>query len=69
MPETEWRRPRRGGTTHAFEPGRRHSYCGRAERVAESLWMFSSRQAACVCLGCVRVQRMPPSVVLAGLVY
>jgi len=70
MPEIEWRIPRRGdGITHAFEAGRRYSYCGRAERVAESLWRFSSRGASGVCLCCVRVERMPPSVTLAGLIY
>jgi len=69
MPDTQWRKPRNGGPAHAFEPGRRYSYCGKAERVSERAWLFSTDKSACVCLGCVRADRTPPSVFLSGLIY
>lgn len=65
----QWRRHRKSTVTHAFEPGRRSSYCGRAERVSERAWLFSTAQSSCVCLGCVRTLRHPPRVILAGLIY
>jgi len=65
----QWRRHRKGLVTHAFEPGRRYSYCGKAERVSEAEWMFATDKSSCVCLGCVRNHLNPPSVLLAGLIY
>jgi hypothetical protein len=65
----QWRRQKRQPVTHAFEPGRRYAYCGRAERVSEAEWMFSTAKSACICLACVRVMRYPPEISLAGLIY
>jgi hypothetical protein len=66
----QWRRRRgRHGITHAFEPGRRYSYCGKAERLAESGWLFSTARSSAVCLACWRNWKQPPNVTLAGLVY
>lgn len=70
MTPIQWRRAIRGSpVTHAFEVGRRFSVCGKAQRVAEADWAFSTASSSCICLGCVRYLRHPPTLdSLRGLI-